>query len=107
MKRIPTFLLWTALIFYLALWGRGAGNGAAASRSQAQQSQPSAPTLATTVDREISGIEKQLVELAEAMPADKFNFSPENLPEASTRVSAPVPCKSSMSPLPTTSYGRR
>ena len=79
MKRIPTFLLWTALIFYLALWARGTGNSAAASGPQAQQSQPSPPTLAATLDREISGIEKQLVEVAEAMPADKFNFSPEHL----------------------------
>src|SRR5712675_1314495 len=79
MKRIPTFLLWTALIFYFAVWGRGIGNGAAASAPQAQQSQPSAPTLAATLDREISGIEKQLVEVAGAMPQDKFNFSPENL----------------------------
>jgi hypothetical protein len=71
--------LWTALIFYFALWGRGTGNGAAASGPQAQQSQPSAPTLAASVDREISGIEKQIVEVAEAMPTDKFDFSPENL----------------------------
>ena len=79
MKRIPISLLSAALIFCLALWGRGTGNGAAASAPQAQQSQPSAPTIAAIVDREISGIEKQLVEVAEAMPADKFNFSPENL----------------------------
>jgi uncharacterized damage-inducible protein DinB len=79
MKRIPTFLLWIALIFYLALWGRSIGNGAAASGPQTQQSQPSTPTVAATVDREISGIEKQLVEVAEAMPGDKFNFSPESL----------------------------
>jgi uncharacterized damage-inducible protein DinB len=31
------------------------------------------------VDREISTIEKQIVEAAEAMPEDKFNFSPESL----------------------------
>jgi len=31
------------------------------------------------VDREISTVEKQIVEAAEAMPEDKFNFSPENL----------------------------
>lgn len=37
------------------------------------------PTIASTVDREISAVEKQIVEAAEAMPEDKFNFSPENL----------------------------
>jgi uncharacterized damage-inducible protein DinB len=31
------------------------------------------------VDREISAIEKQIMEAAEAMPEDKFNFSPESL----------------------------
>lgn len=43
---------------------------------------PSAPTtvsLASVVDREISGVEKQVVEAVEAMPEEKFNFTPENL----------------------------
>jgi hypothetical protein len=40
--------------------------------------QPS-PTVASVVDREISAIEKQVVDAAEAMPEDKFNFSPESL----------------------------
>ena len=31
------------------------------------------------MDREISTIEKEIVEAAEAMPEDKFNFSPESL----------------------------
>jgi hypothetical protein len=44
--------------------------------AQAQQPQP---TIASTVDREISTIEKEIVEAAEAMPEDKFNFSPESL----------------------------
>jgi uncharacterized damage-inducible protein DinB len=35
--------------------------------------------VASNVDREISGIEKQVVEAAEAMPEDKFNFSPDSL----------------------------
>ncbi len=45
---------------------------------QAQQPQ-APPTLALTLDRDISSIEKQVVEAAEAMPEDRFNFSPENL----------------------------
>ncbi len=43
-----------------------------------QNSQP-APTLSTVLDGEITRAEKQLLELAEAMPEDKFNFSPESL----------------------------
>jgi len=35
--------------------------------------------IASAVDREITGVEKQIVEAAEAMPEDKFNFSPESL----------------------------
>ena len=48
-------------------------------RNQTQQSQQPPPTIASTVDLEISAIEKQIVEVAEAMPEDKFNFSPEGL----------------------------
>jgi hypothetical protein len=45
---------------------------------QAQQSQPP-PTVASVLDRQISDIEKLIVDVAEAMPEDKFNFSPESL----------------------------
>jgi hypothetical protein len=38
-----------------------------------------APTLASEVDREISGIEKKILDIAEAMPEEKYNFSPETL----------------------------
>jgi uncharacterized damage-inducible protein DinB len=42
-------------------------------------SQAQAPTVASVVDREISNVEKQIVEVAEAIPEEKFNFTPENL----------------------------
>ena len=38
-----------------------------------------APTIASMMDGEISAIEKQVVEAAEAMPENRYNFSPENL----------------------------
>jgi len=41
--------------------------------------QESRPTMASTVDREISNVEKEVVGAAEAMPEEKFNFSPESL----------------------------
>jgi len=50
--------------------------GAAVS---AQQPPSPEPTVATVVDRQISAVEKLVVEAAEAMPDDKFNFSPANL----------------------------
>lgn len=37
------------------------------------------PTVTTVVDMEISNLESQLVSVAEAMPEEKFNSSPENL----------------------------
>ena len=43
-----------------------------------QNAQP-APTLVSVVDRDVSNIEKQMLDVAEAMPEDKFNFSPEKL----------------------------
>jgi uncharacterized damage-inducible protein DinB len=76
MKQIRFFLLLAVLIFIVTALGRDTKSAAAAS---AQQSQQSPPTIASTVDREISTIEKQIVEAAEAMPEEKFNFSPESL----------------------------
>ena len=40
---------------------------------------PATPTLASAIDREITAIEKQVLDAAEAMPEDKFNFSPQSL----------------------------
>jgi hypothetical protein len=79
MKQIR-ILLSAVLIFAVIALGQGQATNSAATPSapQAQQSQP-APTIASTVDREISGVEKQILEVAEAMPEDKYNFSPESL----------------------------
>jgi hypothetical protein len=49
-----------------------------ASPPQAEPQQPPS-TVASTVDREITTIEKQFVDAAEAMPEGKFDFSPESL----------------------------
>jgi len=74
-----SFLLLAALIFALAGMGQRTQGAAAASTPPAQQSQQSSSSVASIVDREISTVEKQIVEAAEAMPEDKFNFSPESL----------------------------
>ncbi len=50
---------------------------AGAEPRQTQQQPP--PTVAAVMDREISAVEKQILDVAEAMPEDKYNFSPENL----------------------------
>ena len=80
MKQLRIFLPLAVLIFTVAAPAHGAKNAGAASAPPPQQSQqPSAPTIASALDREISGVEKQIVDVAEAMPEDKYNFSPETL----------------------------
>jgi uncharacterized damage-inducible protein DinB len=79
MKQTRIFLLLAVLIFTVAALRQGPQSAVAASFPQAQQAQQSLPTITSIVDREISTIEKQIVEAAEAMPEDKFNFSPESL----------------------------
>lgn len=59
----------TALLFFAQTQATG----------QAQQTQQASPTVASAVDRDIGAVEKLVVEAAEAMPEEKFNFSPENL----------------------------
>jgi hypothetical protein len=78
MKQIRIILPLAVLIFTVGAVRQGAKSAAAASAPQTQQSEPPL-TIASTVDREISAVEKQIVEIAEAMPEDKFNFSPESL----------------------------
>jgi len=45
----------------------------------ARDPQPATPTIATVVDRDISSVEKLCTEVADAMPEDKFSFTPESL----------------------------
>ncbi|HEX6502133.1 MAG TPA: DinB family protein [Terriglobales bacterium] len=75
MKPTPIFVVLALLVFTVSALGQATNNAAPASAPQAQPS----PTIVSTVDREITGAEKLLIEAAEAMPEDKFNFSPESL----------------------------
>jgi len=52
--------------------------GVQAQTSSKPANQPQ-PTVSSTVDREISSYEKLLVDLAEAMPEDQYNFTPASL----------------------------
>ena len=78
MKKLQTFLLLTAALSLAAssAYAQTATSSAAAGTSA---SPPTPPTIASTVDREISLVEKEVVEAAEAMPENKFDFSPEKL----------------------------
>ncbi len=37
------------------------------------------PSFASALDREVSDVEKMILDAAQAMPEEKYNFSPENL----------------------------
>jgi hypothetical protein len=70
-------VLLSAGVLAIAL-AQGATHVAVASAGSPQPSQPTT-TVASVVDGEIGTIEKELVDAAEAMPGDKFDFSPERL----------------------------
>ena len=75
MKHLISLLCLTAAMVF-SLTGQ-AMKAVAANIPQAQPTQPT--SLAAMVDHEISAVEKQVVEAAEAMPEDKFTFTPESL----------------------------
>jgi uncharacterized damage-inducible protein DinB len=76
MKHIPTFLLLTAFLFGALAYAQDTKSSPAVGASAS----PSTPaTIASAIDREISIVEKELIDAAEAMPEDKFDFSPEKL----------------------------
>jgi hypothetical protein len=79
MKQTGIFLRSAVAILAFAGLLHGKNGTAAESAHQAQQLQQPPATIASVVDREISAVEKQIVEIAEAMPEEKFNFSPESL----------------------------
>lgn len=79
MKQTQVVLLSAALIFAASALAQGAANNTAAAPAPQTQPSQAAPTLASTLDRQISAVEKEVTEAAEAMPEDKFNFTPENL----------------------------
>ena len=76
MKQLQTSLLVTAALSLLA----GSAYPQAAKSSPAAAASPSTPpTIASAIDREISLVEKEVVDAAEAMPEDKLDLSPEKL----------------------------
>jgi hypothetical protein len=79
MKQARIFSLLAALIFTAAVWVKSTESISLASTSQAQQSQQPPQTVASTVERQLNIVEKLIVDVAGAMPEDKFNFSPESL----------------------------
>lgn len=80
MKTIRMLLLLAVLTIGVAALGQGTSSTPPkASTPPAQQSTQPAPTVASTIDREVSSYEKLMVDAADAMPEDKFNFTPASL----------------------------
>jgi hypothetical protein len=79
MNYLRMFCLLAIMSFAIGGFGQAGQAAQPAPAPQAQQSSQPAPTVAGMLDRQISAVEKQVIEAAEAMPEEKFNFSPESL----------------------------
>jgi hypothetical protein len=77
-NNLQTSLLLTAALFLAAASAHAQG-GKSSAAAAASASPSTSLTIASAIDREISLVEKEVVEAAEAMPEDKFDFSPEKL----------------------------
>ena len=74
MKQLQTSLLLTAALSLAAASAYTQAAKSSPGAGRRRHRQPSAQPY-----REISIIEKEIVQVAEAMPEDKFDFSPEKL----------------------------
>jgi DinB family protein len=80
MKHLRMFLLLAVLGLTAGALAQAKPAAPAASPAPQAQTAPQPPaTIASVVDRQISQYEKNLVDVAEAMPEDKYNFSPASL----------------------------
>jgi uncharacterized damage-inducible protein DinB len=77
MKHLRIFCLLALACFVMTAFAQGAKPAAPAS--PAATPAPAAPTVSAVIDREISIIEKEFVDAADAMPEDKYNFTPAGL----------------------------
>ncbi len=78
MKSLRFCSLLTTLVFTVAMLGQSAKIAPAKDGHETKAAEAPA-TVASAVDRDISGAEKPLVDAAEAMPEEKYAFSPEGL----------------------------
>jgi hypothetical protein len=86
MKQMRVFCLLAILTFAVSAFAQGGAKPAAPAASPAASPAPQAQatpapitSFAALVDRQVSQYEKNVVEAAEAMPADKFDFTPASL----------------------------
>ena len=83
MRHLRTFCLLAVLCFATStlVFAQGAAPAAQATPAPQAQATPAPPpaSIASIVERQVGQYEKLMVEAAEAMPEDKFNFTPESL----------------------------
>ena len=92
MRNVRIILSFLVVSLAIGIFAHGSGSAPAAkpggSEPQAQTTSPPqqpaaqpqpASTIAAVVERQVAASERQVVAAAEAMPEDKFNFSPESL----------------------------
>ena len=86
MTYLRTLCLPAILSFAIAAFAQGAAkpatpapSPAASPAAQAQPTPPPITSLSAMADRQVSQYEKNLLDVAEAMPEDKYNFTPASL----------------------------
>lgn len=80
MKHMRRFCQLLIASFAVSALGQAKPAAPAATPAATPAPTPQAPpTIAAVVDREVSIIEKEFVDAAEAMPEDKYNFAPSGL----------------------------
>jgi len=76
MKHLRIFCLLALACFAMSGFAQAA-KPAATPNAQAKKTEP--PSIASAVDQQISTLEREFVSAAEAMPDDKFDFTPVSL----------------------------
>ncbi|HMF91177.1 MAG TPA: DinB family protein [Candidatus Angelobacter sp.] len=85
MKHVRAFCLVMVLAFAISAFGQAgapakpAAPAASPAPPQAQSAPPPIDSFSALVDRQVSQYEKNVVEAADAMPAEKFDFTPASL----------------------------
>jgi hypothetical protein len=86
MKQMRVFCLLATMTFAVSAFAQGgakpaapAASPAASPAAQAQPTPPPITSLSALVDRQVSQYEKNVLDVAEAMPEDKYNFTPASL----------------------------
>ena len=77
MKQLKTFCMLVMMCFAMGAFAQDAGSAKPAA--PAAKPAPPAPSVSGAIDSQIKIIEREFVSAAEAMPEDKYNFTPASL----------------------------